>query len=80
MFVDPSMRGSKIGAAILDQLELHARRLGLSQLKLETSAKQQAALRLYEGFGFEPCERWGEYVDTPETSLCFSKSLARGSG
>ncbi len=24
MFVDPSCRGSKIGAAILDQLELHA--------------------------------------------------------
>ena len=76
MFVDPSARGSKIGAAILDQLELHAKRLGLTQLKLETSAKQQPALRLYEGFGFAPCDRWGEYVDTPETSLCFSKSLA----
>ena len=76
MFVDPSSRGSKIGAAILDQLELHAKRLGLTQLKLETSAKQQTALRLYAAFGFEPCDRWGEYVDTPETSLCFSKSLA----
>jgi GNAT superfamily N-acetyltransferase len=76
MFVDPSMRGARIGAAILDQLELHARRLGLSELKLETSAKQQAALRLYEGFGFKPCEPWGEYVDTPETSMCFAKSLA----
>lgn len=77
MFVDPDIRGSKIGAAILDQLELHARRLGLSQLKLETSAKQQPALRLYEGFGFTRCEPWGEYIETPETSLCFSKSLAR---
>ena len=76
MFVDPSARGSKIGAALLDQLELTAKRLGFTQLKLETSAKQQAALRLYEGFGFEPCDRWGEYADTPETSLCFSKSLA----
>jgi GNAT superfamily N-acetyltransferase len=75
MFVDASVRGSKIGAAILDQLELHARRMGLTHLKLETSAKQRAALRLYEGFGFEPCERWGEYVETPATSLCFSKSL-----
>ena len=77
MFVDPEIRGSKIGAAILDQLELHARRRGLNQLKLETSAKQQPALRLYEGFGFTRCEPWGEYIETPETSLCFSKSLAR---
>jgi GNAT superfamily N-acetyltransferase len=77
MYVDESVRGAKIGAAILDQLELHARRLGLTELKLETSAKQQAAIRLYEGFGFQPCERWGEYVETPETSLCFVKSLTQ---
>ena len=77
MFVDSAVRGSRIGAAILDQLELQAVRLGLTQLKLETSAKQQPALRLYEGFGFERCEPWGEYSATPETSLCFSKSLAR---
>jgi GNAT superfamily N-acetyltransferase len=75
MFVDPSCRGSKVGAAILDQLELHAKRLGLTELRLETSAKQQPALRLYEGFGFEPCDLWGEYLDSPETSLCFRKPL-----
>jgi len=75
MYVDAGVRGSRIGAAILDQLELHATRLGLTELKLETSAKQQPALRLYEGFGFEPCEPWGEYVETPETSLCFAKPL-----
>jgi GNAT superfamily N-acetyltransferase len=75
MFVDPSCRGAKIGAAILDQLELHARRLGLTELRLETSAKQPAALRLYEGFGFQPCDLWGEYLDSPETSLCFRKLL-----
>jgi GNAT superfamily N-acetyltransferase len=75
MFVDPSCRGTRIGAAVLDQLELHARRLGMTELKLETSAKQQAALRLYEGFGFTPCDLWGEYHGSSETSLCFSKSL-----
>jgi GNAT superfamily N-acetyltransferase len=75
MFVDPSVRGEKIGAAILDQLELHARRLGLRELRLETSAKQQPALRLYEGFGFTPHEQWGEYLDSPDTSLCFAKQL-----
>lgn len=37
MFVDPSVRGLKIGAAILDQLELAATRLAITELKLETS-------------------------------------------
>lgn len=76
MFVDPAFRGSKFGAAILDQLELHARRLGLRELRLETSAKQPAAIRLYEGFGFTRSELWGEYLESPETSLCFHKPLA----
>jgi GNAT superfamily N-acetyltransferase len=76
MFVDPNCRQLKLGAAILDQLELHARRLGVGELKLETSAKQGAALRLYEGFGYTPCDPWGEYLDSPHTSLCFAKALA----
>jgi GNAT superfamily N-acetyltransferase len=75
MFVDSASRGSKFGAAILDQLELHARRLGMRELRLETSAKQQPALRLYEGFGYKPSEPWGEYLESPETSLCLAKQL-----
>jgi GNAT superfamily N-acetyltransferase len=76
MYVDPACRGLKVGAAILDQLELHARRLGVDTLRLETSAKQQAALHLYQGFGFDRCDPWGEYLDSPETSLCFSKRIS----
>ena len=76
MYVDPACRGMKVGAAVLDQLELHARRLGVDTLRLETSAKQQAALRLYQGFGFDRCDPWGEYLDSPETSLCFSKRIS----
>jgi GNAT superfamily N-acetyltransferase len=76
MFVAQEFRGAKIGAAILDQLEMHALRLGLSQLKLETGANQKNALNLYQGFGFQPCEPWGEYLASSETSLCFAKSLA----
>jgi putative acetyltransferase len=76
MYVDPACRGMKVGAAILDQLELHARRLGVDTLRLETSAKQQAALHLYQGFGFDRCDPWGEYLDSRETSLCFSKRIS----
>lgn len=75
MFVDPDARGHKIGAAILDQLELRATRLGLRELKLETGPRQTEALGLYRSAGFEPCDLFGEYVLTPITSRCFSKAL-----
>ncbi len=75
MFVDPAARGAKVGAAVLDQLELHAARLGLDELKLETGPRQDAALRLYASAGYEPCEPWGAYVATRDTSLCMRKVL-----
>ena len=75
MFVDTSVRGLRIGAAILDQLELAATRLGLTQLKLETGPRQVAANGLYQRAGYERCEAWGEYLLTPATSRCYAKRL-----
>ncbi|MEJ7800455.1 MAG: GNAT family N-acetyltransferase [Ilumatobacter sp.] len=75
MFVDPSLRGLKVGAAILDQIEQAATALGITELKLETGPNQPAALGLYARAGFERCELWGEYLDSPETSMCFRKPL-----
>ena len=69
MYVDESVRGNKIGAALVDHLEGVALELGLRELKLETSDRQPAAVGLYERFGFEPCEPWGEYIATAATSL-----------
>ncbi|MFP5489357.1 MAG: GNAT family N-acetyltransferase [Acidimicrobiia bacterium] len=75
MYVDASYRGSKFGAALLDQLELAATRLGLDELKLETGPRQVAANGLYQRAGYERCEPWGEYVLTPATSRCYAKRL-----
>lgn len=75
MFVDDSVRGLKIGAAILDRLEMIALSLGMTHLKLETGPRQPAALGLYERAGFVACEPWGEYLATAETSVCLEKSL-----
>jgi GNAT superfamily N-acetyltransferase len=75
MFVDPSVRGLKIGAAILDQLEHHATRLGITELKLETGPRQIEAIALYERVGFERCDLWGSYRATPATSRCYRKLL-----
>jgi GNAT superfamily N-acetyltransferase len=75
MFVDTSVRGLRIGAAILDQLELAATRLGLTELKLETGPRQVAANGLYQRAGYERCEAWGEYLLSPATSHCYAKRL-----
>jgi GNAT superfamily N-acetyltransferase len=75
MFVDPSVRGERLGAALLDQLELGARRLGLDTLKLETGPRQVEANRLYQRAGYERCSAWGEYLLSPATSMCYAKSL-----
>ena len=76
MFVDPAARGQRIGAAVLDQLEMRAVRLGLSQVKLETGPRQAAARGLYEQSGYERCAAWGEYLDSPATSMCYAKELS----
>ena len=75
MFVDRSARGNKIGAAILDQLELRATQQGITELKLETGPRQTEAKALYEIAGFTRCQAWGEYLQSPKTSLCYSKAL-----
>lgn len=75
MYVDTTRRGLKIGAALLDQLELGAARLGLTELRLETGPRQTAAVGLYERAGYEPRAAWGEYADTAATSRCFRKPI-----
>ena len=76
MYVDPSTRGLKVGAAMLDWLEAEAREIGLAELVLETGTRQLAAIGLYEKAGYEPTPLWGEYLRSPDTSLCFCKSFA----
>lgn len=75
MFVDQTIRGQKLGAAILDALEHEALALGLEELCLETGTRQHAAIALYEKAGYAPTPLWGEYLRSPETSLCYRKVL-----
>lgn len=75
MYVDPAERGNRLGAAILDQLELWATRLGICEVKLETGPRQVEANALYVRAGYERCDAWGEYLLTPRTSMCYRKLL-----
>ncbi len=74
MYVAPAARGNKLGAAILDRLELEATELGIDRLVLETGSRQPEAIQLYERAGFTPRDRWGEYADAPH-SRCYEKRL-----
>jgi len=75
MYVDPTVRGLRIGAALLDQLELWATRLGIVEVKLETGPRQIEANGLYQRAGFERCDAWDDYLLTPKTSMCYRKTL-----
>ncbi len=77
MYVAPEARGNKLGAAILDRLELEAGALGIDRLVLETGSRQPEAIQMYERAGFTARDRWGEYADAPH-SRCFEKRLDVG--
>jgi putative acetyltransferase len=78
MYVAPEARGRGIGRALLARLEGEARSLGLTRLVLETGRRQAEALALYRHAGFTDIPAYGEYVASPATSVCLSKSLAGG--
>ncbi len=74
MYVEPAMRGRRVGRAVLDALEEQARGLGVRRLVLETGIHQHAAIALYTHAGFTQCDCWGEYTSSP-TSVCYEKAI-----
>ncbi len=71
MYVAPTARGIRVGAAVIAELESAAKQSGLKRLLLETWPRQ---LPLLENFGFRPCPCWGEHTAS-ETSICLEKAL-----
>ena len=63
MYVDPLLRGQRIGADLLEALEAGLRAAGIRQALLETGRDQQEALRLYRRSGYQPCAPFGGYPD-----------------
>lgn len=74
MYVDPSVRGRRVGRRILDALESHARRLNARRIVLETGPRQPEAIALYEHAGFSAIPLYGEYIDS-KFSVCFAKDI-----
>lgn len=74
MYVAPPARGRGLGRLVLLELEATARRLGYRGLVLETGDRQEAALGLYRGSGYEPIPCYGAYASRP-LSVCLEKRL-----
>jgi putative acetyltransferase len=75
MYVCPAVRGRGLGRRLVAALEAEAHTLGVRRLILETGTRQSAALALYRATGFQPIPLYGEYVRSPETSICLGKEL-----
>jgi GNAT superfamily N-acetyltransferase len=76
MYVDASVRRRGIGRALVEALEREARLVGVTTIVLETGTRLASAINLYESMGYAHIPLFGEYVSSPNTSLCFGKSLA----
>jgi GNAT superfamily N-acetyltransferase len=76
MYVDPRVRGQGVGRALVQSLEQEALALGVARVVLETGVRLAPAIRMYEGLGYARIPLFGEYLSSPDTSVCFGKSLA----
>jgi putative acetyltransferase len=74
MYVDPAMRGMRLGRSILAALEDRARAEGLPCLRLETGVKQPEAIALYRSAGYEEIPPFGDYQPDP-LSIFMEKRL-----
>ncbi len=72
MWVDPALRGRKVGAALLAALEEAGRAAGFTTLRLDTSGVLTAARALYASQGYVEIAR---YNDNPDATHFFEKIL-----
>lgn len=77
MYTLPSVRGQRVGAALLERIETLAREKGIDRLVLETGEAEgfEPAYRVYERGGFQTC---GAVLDYPDSgySRFYEKKLA----
>ena len=75
MYVRPEFRGREYGKRLIDHLAAYATSHGVTLLRLETGIHQQAAIRLYEGYGFRRVPPFPPYFEDP-VSRCYEMPLA----
>lgn len=76
VFVRPEHRGRGVARRLMTRLEALATTAGYTRLLLDTGFRQDAAMRLYEGLGYERVPRFAPYEDDAEVR-CYAKKLPR---
>jgi GNAT superfamily N-acetyltransferase len=74
MYVDPRVRGRRVGRRIVEALETQARQLGAKRIVLETGPRQPDAIAMYQHAGFSEIPLYGEYIGSL-FSVCMAKDL-----
>ncbi len=74
MYVDPALRGRRLGVRLLSSLEDAMRADGLRLALLETGRDQTEAVRLYERAGYAERGAFGGYPDNG-LSVFYAKTL-----
>lgn len=74
MFVMPGLRGKKLAARILQELESWAIEEGYTRSVLETGIRQVEAISLYTRSGYEKTANYGQYMGMAD-SICYRKEL-----
>ena len=75
MYVRPDYRGRGFAKQMLDHLAAHSQENGVHVLRLETGVYQDAAIKLYERYGFKRIPPFGDYV-AGKDNLFYEKTLA----
>jgi putative acetyltransferase len=78
MYVDPALRGQRLGARMLAALERAAQAQGLELSLLETGRDQHEAVRLYESAGYARRGPFGGYPDNGLSVFMDKALLAPG--
>lgn len=74
IFVTKKARRFGAARAMLTALEEKAYEFGYQLMRLETGNRQNAAMKLYETYGFHRIVPFGEYQNDP-ISVCFEKKI-----
>ena len=74
MYVQPAWRNRGLAGEMLAELERRAVAMGYRSVRLETGARQPAAIRLYRQSGYRRIPCYGLYAGDP-LSACFEKAL-----
>ncbi|MET4578953.1 GNAT superfamily N-acetyltransferase [Ottowia thiooxydans] len=72
LYVRPEYRGQGIAGSLLDAMELHAKKIGVNWIYLDSKDDLRSALRIYEERGYLVCDR---YNDNPQATVFMRKHI-----